>query len=136
MAQDVPPTEGQALEHLQGLIAAVEAGRAASICDFGPPGCSDSVEPFEPERVPTERPVLMSVRTVPAVDLGNGYWNRSYVRLELCGVDGLGQPYHAEMMVFWHDGRVVSQVPAYWLGFGIADDGLAGAPQPPVACPS
>lgn len=135
-AQDVPPTEAQAREHLQAAIALVDAGQAASICDLGGPTCRDFVEPFDAARVPTTRPVLLDVRTVPAVDLGGGTWSGAYVRVEVCGVDGLGQAYHSELMVYWYRGKIVSTAPAYWLGVTIPDGPVVGAPEPPVACPS
>jgi len=134
--QDVPPTEGQALEHLQSLIALVEAGHAGSICDLGGPLCKDFVEPFDAARVPTTRPLLLEVRTIPAVAVGEGKWRGSYVRIEVCGVDGRGDPYRSEMMVYWNRGRIVSTQPAYWLGMIIADDPVVGAPEPPIVCPA
>jgi len=125
------PTIEQALAHVEAIIDLVESGGASRVCDFGGPTCPASVEPLDLRAVPATRPKITSVRVVPRVDHDNGTWSNAYVRVELCGIDGLGKIYHSEMMVYWHRGRIVSTEPAYWLGIGIADDNIVGAPAGP-----
>lgn len=129
------PTIEQALAHVDAIVHLVESGGASRVCDFGGPTCSDLVEPFDPGAVPTTRPKITSVRLVPRVDHDDGTWSSAYVRVELCGLDGHGETYHSEMMVYWNRGKIVSTESAYWLGFGIADDPVVGAPDgPPEPC--
>ena len=129
------PTIEQALAHVEAVIQLVESGGANRVCDFGGPTCPMSVDTLDPRAVPTTRPKITSVRLVPRVDHEDGTWSSAYVRVELCGIDGLGKIYHSEMMVYWHRGKIVSTEPAYWLGFGIADGPVVGAPAgPPEPC--
>ena len=133
-APEAPTTE-QALAHVEALIKLVESGGASRICDFGGPTCHDSVDPLDPRAFPTTRPKITNVRLVPRVDHPDGTWSNAYVRVDLCGLDGRGQTYHSEMMVYWNRGRIVSTEPAYWLGLGIADGPVVGAPGgPPQPC--
>lgn len=133
-APDAPTVE-QARAHVEAIIQLVESGGADRVCDFGGPTCPDSVGRLDLRAVPTTRPKITRIGVVPRVDHDDGTWSNAYVRVELCGIDGIGRIYHSEMMVYWDRGKIVSTEPAYWLGIGIADDPVIGAPTgPPEAC--
>ncbi|MCI0345086.1 MAG: hypothetical protein L0221_06505 [Chloroflexi bacterium] len=130
-----PPSESEALQHLESVIALVQAGHADRICDFGGPTCSMSIDDADSSQVPQARPVVMSIRTLQPVDHGNGTWSSGGVLIELCGLDGLGKPYQSDMLVYRNRGRVVSTEPAYWLGIQIISEPAVGpAAGPPEAC--
>ena len=130
-----PPSEAEALQHLESAITMVESGNASRICELGPPSCPQTVEPLDQAAVPSTRPSVIRVRTRQGVVHGDGTWSDGSVIIEVCGVDGLGKPYQSDMQVFRHEGRIVSTVPAYWLGFQFADDAVVGPPDGPIgAC--
>ena len=130
-----PPSQAEALQHLEAAIAMVESGNASRICELGPPSCPHSVEPLDLAAVPSTRPSVIRVRTRQGVDHGDGTWSNGSVIIELCGMDGLGKPYQSDMQVYWHEGRIVSTVPAYWLGIQFAEDPVVGPPDGPIgAC--
>jgi hypothetical protein len=130
-----PPSEVEALQYLEAAIAMVQSGNASRICELGPPSCPQTVEPLDQAAVPSTRPSVIRVRTRPGVVHGDGTWSNGSVIIELCGVDGLGKPYQSDMQVYWHEGRIVSTVPAYWLGIQFAEDPVVGAPDGPIgAC--
>jgi hypothetical protein len=132
---DSAPSEAQALQHLESIIAFVQAGDVSRICDYGGPTCSMSIDRLDPQAVPHGRPTIMSIRTIPPIDHGDGTWSNGLVLIELCGIDGLGKTYQSGMQVYWNRGRIVATEPAYWLGIGFATDPVVGAPTgPPEAC--
>ena len=133
--RDRAPSEAQALQHLESIIALVQTGDVSRICDYGGPTCAMSIDRLDPQAVPHGRPTIMSIRTIEPVDHGDGTWSNGLVLIELCGIDGLGKPYQAGMQVYWDRGRIVATEPAYWLGIGFATDPVVGPPtDEPGAC--
>ncbi len=128
------PSEVEARAHLDSLVALVASGQAARICEFGSGTCRHALRGADPAAIPRTRPVVVRTRVIDPTIAGDQRSLGGRV-LELCGIDGLGQPYASELLVF-HDGsRLISTGTPYWLGIGIAESPTTGADVAP-ACPS
>ena len=130
-----PPSRAEALQHLERIIALVQTGDLRNLCDLGGPTCPMSIDSMDPRTVPRGRPTIAAMRTLEAVDNGDGSWSGAGVIIELCGIDGLGKLYHSDMLIARVRGQIVATEPAYWLGIKIASDPVVGPPSgPPEAC--
>lgn len=115
------PTPAEAEDFLAEVVRLARRGDLAALCDLGGGSCRDFIEQPGGRDVPPGAPRIVGGRTTPAA-AGRV---AGHV-LELCGTDGAGEPYYAEMLVFFDfEGELRGIEPPYWLGTRISDDGEA-----------
>ena len=86
--------------------------------------------------VPRTGPVVTGTRVVQPKTHPDGTWTDGGIVLEMCGLNGLGEPYDSEMLVIHWDGRIASIGTLYWLGTRIASGPTTELPRPsPGPCP-
>lgn len=131
------PSVQAARQHLDKIIAVVESGDITHICDLGGPTCPDVLTGLAWERLPSSPPTVVDTTTLQPVDQLDGTTSGAGVLITLCGLDGPGQSYRSNMLIYFDQGRLVATEPIYWTGFQIAMSPVVGAPSPsPAACPS
>jgi hypothetical protein len=134
-APQAVPTEADARTHLDSVVALVAAGEWERVCELGSGTCRQILREADPARVPASAPLVVATRVIePAPAAEGGWWAGGRV-LVLCGRDGLGEPYHSEMLVFNDGERLISTATPYWLGIGIAESPVVGGTRVPDPCP-
>lgn len=116
----VVPSEGDAMAYLQRVLAVVDSGDLTHLCDLGSGVCETTLRDSDPATVPTSHPTVVGTRVIEPWWGNGGAWSPGGRVLELCGRDGLDQPYYSEMLVFRDGDRLISTVPTFWLGITIA----------------
>jgi hypothetical protein len=127
-----PPSAVVSLEEARGFLArivnAAQSGNLDAICqiaDGGNGNCRQYLKDAPAGSAPHLPPVVYGFRTIPTTDRQTGG-----TVLGLCGVDGLGQPYRSEILIFrWGQGlQAINAV--YWRSGGIAQAGDTTAIEP------
>ena len=131
-----PPTEAAARAYLDAVVALVASGDPFAICEVGSSTCEQTIRKSDLAAVPSSAPTVIGSRVIEPTRLPSGIWNQGGRVLELCGRDGLDQPYYSEMLVFDDGGRLISTATPYWLGIRIAESPVVGGPEAHPACPS
>jgi hypothetical protein len=131
-----PPSEAEALAYLDQVVAVVERGDLSELCAFGSGTCAHTLQGADGATTPTTKPVVVRTRILPSRLLPDGTWRIGGRILELCGVDGLGERYDSEILVFREGDRIIGKEPVFWIGLRIADgDVTAGSGPAMGACP-
>ena len=127
-----PPTEAWARAALDRVVALARAGDFERLCGLSDGNCHIILEQAGEDAVPPDPPTVYGTRVMVPVPLSDGAWQGGGVVLEVCGIDGRGQPYRSEVLAF-DDGHAIRLInPIYWSGVTIA--AFAGAqPAPSVA---
>lgn len=128
------PSELEARAYLDTVVTRVASGDAAGICELGSGTCAQILRRADPSRVPTTAPIVVGTRVIEPARAGDG-WSLGGRVLELCGRDGLDEPYYSEMLVFRDGPRLISTATPYWLGIGIADSPMTREGPPANKCP-
>jgi len=126
------PTVEEAQGHLDEIVRLARAGDFEALCALGDANCENSLEFAGRDAVPPDPPRIIATRTVPTT-VSNGLQSRGGIVFVLCGVDGRGEPYDSEMLVF-HDGNGLRAInPVYWGRTRIASGAQTEAFEP-VSC--
>lgn len=133
--QPSSPTEGAALAYLDEVVAIVRSGDISTLCTLGSGTCQQMLRGADPAAVPVSDPIVIGTRVMVPSQTTDGASLAGGRILELCGRDGLDQPYYSEMLVFEAGGRLISTGTAYWLGYRIASSSTVGGSPPPSPCP-
>lgn len=128
------PSESDARAYLDRLVATVALDGAEGVCRDTQGICQQSLSRADPARVPEQPPLVIGTRVLQPGPAGDG-WSAGGRVLELCGIDGLGERYYSELLVFEEAGRLTSIGTPYWLGIGITESADVGAPRSPRPCP-
>ena len=140
-----PPTEARARAALDRVVALARAGDFERLCGLSDGNCHIILEQAGEDAVPPDPPTVFGTRVMVPVPLSDGAWQGGGVVLEVCGIDGRGQPYRSEVLAF-DDGHAIRLInPIYWSGVtisGFAGAGAApsvavsvGASPTPTGCP-
>jgi hypothetical protein len=70
-------------------------------------------------RAPRDVPVVADVAVIEPTVRGEA-WSSGGVLFVLCGVDGLGDPYESEVLVFDDGARLIATAAVYWVGTRVA----------------
>ncbi len=128
------PTVGEARGFLDQVVALAQAGDFDGLCAVGDGNCRRHLEDAGRDAVPPGPPTIVMTETIPTTSAGG---QRSFggMVLVLCGINGHGDHYDSEMLVF-HDGNGLRAInPVYW-----GRTRIAGSPAteeriaPPVMC--
>ena len=126
------PSVEDAQRHLDEIVRLARAGDFEGVCALGDGNCERSLEMTGRDAVPPDPPMVLGTRTVPTTSSG-GQQSFGGIVLVLCGIDGRGEPYDSEMLVF-NDGNGLRAInPVYW-----SRTRIASSPQTqdfePVSC--
>lgn len=133
------PTHAEAVSLLRQIWAVVASRDLSRLCDYGTGPCAKAVREVDPASIPTLPPTVTGSWVLPTQRASSNAWWIGGRVLELCGVDGLGQPYSSEMLVFRDGSRLVAVLPVFWTGMRIARGDTVGVPIPgrtPGPCPA
>ena len=130
-----PPTEEAARQYLDSIVAMVESGNPLAICEVGSGTCEQMLRTANMAAVPSSPPTVIGSRVIQPVQNPDGTSSLGGRVLELCGRDGLDQPYYSEILVFEDGGRLISTATPYWLGYGIAESSVVDSAAPRPSCP-
>ena len=126
------PTVEEAQGHLDEIVRLARAGDFEGMCALGDLNCENSLEIVGQDAVPPDAPKVIGTRMVPTTS-SNGQQSFGGIVLVLCGIDGRGEPYDSEMLVF-NDGNGLRAInPVYWGRTRIASSPHT-EPFEPVSC--
>ena len=107
------PSVADAQRHLDEIVRLARAGDFEALCALGDGNCENSLEFAGRDAVPREPPTIVGTRTIPSTS-SSGQQSLGGVVLILCGIDGRGEPYDSEMLIF-NDGAGLRAInPVYW----------------------
>jgi hypothetical protein len=113
------------------------AGDFTRLCALGGGNCQQILDGAGP--VPDAPPTVIGSRVVEPTHLPDGNWDVGGRVLAVCGIDGRGQPYRSEVIVF-QDGPTLRIIePVYWSGYSIGDAAspvTPASPEPIGGCPA
>ena len=124
------PSEDEARAFLARLVQVAETRDVEAVCRVAGSNCRTIVETAGGEdAIPSESPTVLETYVVPTRHLSDGKIETGGRALVVCGVDGLGQPYRTDMLVFESEGSLHAINGVYWSGAGLAEP-TAGRPRP------
>ena len=128
------PTQEEALGFLDRVVVLARQGDFEAICAIGDGNCSKHLDDAGRDAVPPDPPFVVRTRIIPTSTTSAGQQSLGGVVLVLCGIDGHGQHYDSEMLVF-HDGNGLRAInPIYWGRTRIAGSAESEGSSEPVAC--
>ena len=128
------PTQQEALGYLDRVVTLASQGDFDSICAIGDGNCRQHLDDAGRDAVPPDPPTVVRTSVIPTSTTSDGQRSLGGVVLVLCGIDGHGEHYDSEMLVF-HDGHGLRAInPIYWAGTRIAGAPGSEGAFPPVGC--
>ena len=131
------PSEAEARVYFGRLVELAMRGDFEGFCALGDPNCRGTLQDTGLDAVPTVPPLIVGTRVIQPRQQGDTWSSGGFV-LQVCGIDGRGDPYFDEVLVFNDGSRLISIATVYWSNTLIADDSVVGGPPvaPPAACPA
>lgn len=134
-----PPSEAEALDLLDQIVAAATRRDFDALCAFGTSACWELLDVAGRDAVPPLRPRVVGLTRLENARRPDGLWTSGGVLLQLCGVDGRGRAYASEMLIVRtgsasNPGPLAASEPVYWSGMRIARDATVGAGATPIEC--
>jgi hypothetical protein len=127
------PSVEEARRHLDEVVRLARAGDFDGMCALGDANCERSLDMAGRDAVPPDAPKVVASGMIPTTS-SNGQQSFGGIVFVLCGVDGRGQPYDSEMLVF-NDGNGLRAInPVYWGPTRIASSPQTEATFEPVPC--
>jgi hypothetical protein len=128
------PSEREALAFLNGIVALARQGDFEGVCALGDGNCRLHLEDAGRGTVPPDPPTVVRTGIIPTSTTSAGQQSLGGVVLVLCGIDGHGERYDSEMLVF-NDGAGLRAInPIYWGRSGIALPPQSEETLEPAAC--
>ena len=128
------PTQEEALAFLDHVVSLASQGDFDGICAIGDGNCRKHLDDAGRDAVPPGPPTVVRTSIIPTSTTWGGQRSLGGVVLVLCGIDGHGEHYDSEMLVF-HDGGGLRAInPIYWGGTRIAGAPEAEGSSEPVTC--
>ena len=131
-----PPSEADARAYFATVVGLAMGGDLEGLCAVGSGTCEKQLRDAGRDAVPPAPPRIVGTREIQPRAVVGG-WSSGGRVLQVCGIDGRGDPYYDEVLVF-HDGsRLISIGTVYWSRTRISEDSTAGGPEasPPAECP-
>ena len=126
------PSVEDAQRHLDEIVRLARARDFEALCALGDGNCENSLEFAGRDAVPPDPPKIIGTRTIPTTS-SNGQQSLGGIVFVLCGIDGRGEPYDSEMLVFNDGDGLLAINPIYW-----SRTRIASSPQTetfePVSC--
>jgi hypothetical protein len=129
------PTVEEAQGMLDQAVRLARAGDFEGLCSLGDGNCRRHLEMAGRDNIPPGPPTVVGTRTIPTTTSGDQR-NLGGVVLILCGIDGHGNHYDSEMLVY-HGGRGLQVVNSIYWGRTRIGDGanpVTAETFPPVTC--
>jgi hypothetical protein len=127
------PTVEEARGLLDRTVERAQAGDFEGLCAMGDGNCMRHLEDAGRDAVPPGPPTIVKTGTVPTTSSG-GQTSLGGIVFVLCGIDGHGDHYDSEMLVF-HDGNGLRAInPIYWGRTRIAGSPATEETFAPVTC--
>lgn len=127
------PSYEESVGFLARIVESAGQGDFEALCRLGDGNCETHLEKAGIEAVPPDPPIVVATRVVAHDPASGAIGGRV---LTVCGVDGRGQRYRSEMLIF-RDGDGLRAInPVYWDGVTIAGEGDTTllSPEPPGGC--
>jgi len=131
-----PPSEADARAYFATVVGLAMGGDFEGLCAVGSGTCEKQLRDAGRDAVPPAPPRIVGTREIQPRAVVGG-WSSGGRVLEVCGIDGRGDPYYDEVLIF-HDGsRLISFGTVYWSRTRISEDSTAGGTEasPPAECP-
>ena len=126
------PSVEDAQRHLDEIVRLARAGDFEEMCALGDGNCENSLEFAGRDAVPADPPTILGTRTNPTTS-SNGQQSLGGIVFVLCGIDGRGEPYTSEMLVFNDGDGLLAINPVYWSRTRIASSSQTETFEP-VTC--
>ena len=132
-----PPSEADARAYFATVVGLAMRGDFEGLCSVGSGTCEEQLRDAGRDAVPPAPPRIVGTRLIQPRAVVGG-WSSGGRVLEVCGIDGRGDPYFDEVLVFREGPRLISIGTVYWSRIRIAESQTAGGPQPtpPPECPA
>ena len=122
-----PPADAQARAALDRAVAYARALDFDGLCSLSDGNCSIILQQAGRDAVPPDPPTVYGGRVLQPTQLANGAWDGGGRVLQVCGIDGRGNPYRSEVLAFTTGSTVTLINPIYWSGVGIQSNAGAQA---------
>ncbi len=130
------PTEQEARDFLDRVVAAAKAGDVTTLCEVSNCSTQDRTNPVDP---PIDPPTVVSTRVIPTTPIPGGGEQLGGQVLVLCGLGIDSAPYRFEMLVFRANGQLHTPTFKYWQTMGVSggvSPTTPPGPPEPVNCPA
>jgi hypothetical protein len=128
------PTAEEARGLLDQLVSRARARDFEGLCALGDGNCEQSLEEAGRDAIPPRPPTIVGTSIIPTSTTAEGQRSFGGVVLVLCGIDGHGEHYDSEMLVF-HGGNGLRAInPIYWGRTRIAATPNSEEPFEPISC--
>ena len=131
-----PPSEAEARAYFAEIVDLALRGDFDGLCAVGDGNCRSMLEDAGVDAVPKAAPLIVGSRVIEPVQHAQTYSSGGLV-LQVCGIDGRGDPYFDEVLVFRDGAALRSTGTVFWSKTRIVEGSTAGGPQaePPAAGP-
>lgn len=128
------PTEAEAEALLSRAVQLVQSGQLGSLCEFGTSNCQRILEESRPA-APRDAPSIMGSTVLSPEQHGSGMSVGGRI-VEVCGTDGLGDPYRTAMLFFFDENNQLRITePVYWSRMKVATGSTVRPdPSPGAGC--
>jgi hypothetical protein len=110
----------------------------AALCAMSDASCEKQLDRLGArDTVPSAAPVVLGTADVPDSTQGGGRVQGGR-RVDLCGLDAVGNPYRSSILIFGPDDHPTVISPIYWVSGGYSGANIAPAPtpEPDSRCPA
>jgi hypothetical protein len=120
------PTDAQARQFLSQILDIARTKDFKALCWHGTAQCADNVVSLDAAAtIPTTAPLVVGSRDVADAN-DNGTFYQGGRLLEVCGLDGEGTPYKANVLFFGTDANFLAFEPYFWTGMSFTESRVVG----------
>jgi hypothetical protein len=125
-----PPPQAEARNLVNRVVQLTLSHDFDQLCTLGTPECRQVLHATGTDTAPSTAPAIVGATTVPNQETSPGTWTPGGVLFSLCGLDGKGQPYHSQMLVFENrEGTgLTAMEPVFWGSLTIGSTVAGPAP--------
>jgi len=97
------------------------------LCASASGTCEGELAAHAKERAPSQAPQVADIEVHHPIQDGDS-WSSGGVLFVLCGLDGLGEPYESEVLVFNDGTKLLATAAVYWVGTSVGLAPPGGGP--------